>query len=133
MARKLRVEFGAAELQSVFRPAIAAKLEPATVTVNLFGRDAELSIVRTHLRAGKNLAVCGPAGVGKTALVRAALAGRTNAVYCGDTATVKTARESLLAQLGLTVAEADNVQRRRAVGKCRLQMGTALAPIRVNQ
>jgi MoxR-like ATPase len=41
--------------------------------MNLFGRDAELKLVREHLRAGKNLAVCGPAGVGKTALVRAAL------------------------------------------------------------
>jgi hypothetical protein len=35
-------------LQSGFRPAIPSKLEPATVTKNLFGRDAELSLVRTH-------------------------------------------------------------------------------------
>jgi predicted ATPase len=83
--------------------------------MNLIGRDAELKLVREHLRAGKNLAVYGPSGVGKTALVQAALAGRKAAVYCADTATLKTACELLLAQLGLRVAEADNVQRKRAV------------------
>ena len=83
--------------------------------MKLIGLETELSIVREHLRADKNLAVCGPAGVGKTALVQAALAGRTDAVYCGDTATLKTACESLLTVLGMTVAEADNVQRKRAV------------------
>ena len=83
--------------------------------MKLIGRETELRIVREHLRAGRNLAVCGPAGIGKTALVRAALDGRAAAVYCADTATLKTACESLLAQLGLAVAEADNVQRKRAV------------------
>jgi len=79
------------------------------------GRDAELKLVREHLRAGKNLVVFGAEGIGKTALVVEAVRDRPDALYCADTTTLKTACESLLAQLGLAVAEADNVQRKRAV------------------
>ncbi|MBM3860829.1 MAG: ATP-binding protein [Verrucomicrobia bacterium] len=79
------------------------------------GRDKELVIVREHVRNGKNLVVFGPEGVGKTALVTAAVNGMANVLYCADTATLKTACESLLAQLKLKVAEADNIVRKRAI------------------
>jgi hypothetical protein len=82
--------------------------------MNLIGRDKELASVRKHLRDGKNLVVSGPAGVGKTALVTAAGA---TALYCADTGTLKTACESLLAQLHLTVPAADNIVRKRAILK----------------
>jgi ABC-type hemin transport system ATPase subunit len=85
--------------------------------MELIGRDKELAIVREHLRTGKNLAIVGPAGVGKTALVRKAIAQSRNVLYCAESATLKTACESLLAQLGLSVAKADNVQRKRAILK----------------
>jgi len=80
-------------------------------------RDAELKLVREHLRARKNLVVFGVEGVGKTALVAEAMRDRPDALYCADATTLKTACESLLAQLGLAVAEADNVRRKRAILK----------------
>ncbi len=83
--------------------------------MNLIGRDRELAVVRQRLQSGKNLVVFGKEGVGKTALVRAAMAGMPEALYCGDTTTLKTACESLLAQLGLAVSDADNVVRKRAI------------------
>jgi predicted ATPase len=83
--------------------------------VKLIGRDHELGVVRLHLRARKNLAVFGAAGVGKTALVTEAIAGAAEVVYCADTSTLKTACESLLGQFGESVNEADNVARKRAV------------------
>lgn len=82
--------------------------------MNLVGRAKELAVVREHLRAGKNLVVSGSAGVGKTALVREAA---SDALYCADTSTLKTASESLLRQLGLAVSVADNVVRKRALLK----------------
>ena len=85
--------------------------------MKLIGRDKELAIVREHLRVGKNLVVFGVKGVGKSALVTEALQNAPNALYCADTATLKTACESLLTQLNLTVAEADNVARKRAILK----------------
>jgi GTPase SAR1 family protein len=83
--------------------------------MNLIGRDTELRIMRQHLRAGKNLAIVGPEGVGKTALVTEAIRHWPGALYCADTSTLKPACESLLAQLQITVAEADNVARKRAI------------------
>ncbi len=83
--------------------------------MNLIGRDRELAVVRQHLQSGKNLVIFGKEGVGKTALVRAAMAGMPEALYCGDTATLKTACESLLTQLGLAVSDAGNVIRKRAI------------------
>jgi hypothetical protein len=82
--------------------------------MELIGRDKELAVVREHLRTGKNLVVSGAAGVGKTVLVREAA---QNALYCADTSTLKTACESLLRELGLTVRVADNVARKRAILK----------------
>jgi hypothetical protein len=83
--------------------------------MNLTGRDAELRLIRKHLCAGKNLAVVGGEGVGKTALITEAIRGRSDVLYCGDTSTLKTACESLLAQLRLVVNRADNVARKRAI------------------
>jgi hypothetical protein len=80
--------------------------------MNLIGRDKELAILRGHARAGKNLVVVGPEGVGKTALVREAL---DDALHCADTSTLKAACESLLAQLSLDVPKCDNVLRKRAI------------------
>jgi hypothetical protein len=85
--------------------------------MDLIGRDKELVIVREHLRDGKNLVVFGKEGVGKTALVTEAVRGQRDAVYCADTSTLKTACESLLAQLHLTVPAADNIVRKRAILK----------------
>jgi ABC-type arginine transport system ATPase subunit len=82
--------------------------------MNLIGREKEMAVVREHVCAGRNLVVCGPAGIGKTALVREAA---PEVLYCADTATLKTACESLLAQLGLMVGAADNVARKRAILK----------------
>ncbi|HUJ09400.1 MAG TPA: AAA family ATPase [Verrucomicrobiae bacterium] len=83
--------------------------------MTLIGRDAELAVVRAHLHVGKSLAITGPEGVGKTALVQAALTGSDHAVYCADTTTLKTACESLPGALGHTGARADNVARKQAV------------------
>jgi hypothetical protein len=83
--------------------------------MNLIGRETELAVVREHLRAGKNLAIVGPEGAGKTALVTEAIRDWPGALYCADTSTLKRACESLLAQLDLTVAGADNVARKRAI------------------
>ena len=88
-----------------------------TEAVHCIGRDKELAIVREHLRAAKNLVVFGAEGVGKTALVREAIEGASNVFYCPDTSTVKTTCQSLLAQLKLSVAEADNIARKRAILK----------------
>jgi len=74
--------------------------------MKLIGREKELAIVREHVRAGRNLAVVGPAGVGKTALVREAVPG---ARYCADSSTVKTVCESL----GFHAP--DNIARKRAL------------------
>jgi hypothetical protein len=71
--------------------------------------------VREHLRAGKNLTICGGEGTGKTALVREAIAERASALYCADTSTLKTACESLLAALNLSVPASTNIQRKRTV------------------
>jgi len=83
--------------------------------MELIGRDKELQVVRDHLQRRRNLAVCGATGTGKTALVAEAIAGKADVLYCADSATLKTACESLLAQLGLDVAVADNVERKRAI------------------
>ena len=88
-----------------------------TEPVHCIGRDKELAIVRQHLQARKNLALFGAEGVGKTALVRKAIEGRPHVLYCADTSTLKTACESLLVQLRLNVAEADNIVRKRAILK----------------
>jgi len=85
--------------------------------MNLFGRDHELQILRKHLRTGRNLVVVGPEGVGKSALVTEAIRGQADALYCANTATLKSACESLLGQLRLAVPEADNVARKRAILK----------------
>jgi hypothetical protein len=85
--------------------------------MNLIDRKTELNVVREHLRVGKSLAVVGPEGVGKSALITEAIRDRSDVLYCGDTSTLKTACESLLAQLHLAVNEADNVARKRAVLK----------------
>ena len=85
--------------------------------MDLIGRDKELVTVRQYLRDGKNLVVFGKDGVGKTALVTEAVRGQRGAVYCADTSTLKTACESLLAQLHLTVPEADNIARKRVILK----------------
>jgi len=74
--------------------------------MKLIGREKELAIVREHVRAGRNLAVVGPAGVGKTALVREAVPA---ARYCADSSTVKTVCESL----GFHAP--DNIARKRAL------------------
>jgi hypothetical protein len=79
----------------------------------MIGRDKELAVVREHLRDGKNLIVFGPPGIGKTALIREAA---PEVLYCADTGTLKSACESLLAQLGLS-APADNIARKRAILK----------------
>jgi len=83
--------------------------------MKLIGRDSELSEVREHLRARKNLAVFGGEGVGKTTLVNEAIAGAPDVLYCGDSSTLKRACEPLLAQLGLSVQTADNLARKRAL------------------
>jgi len=83
--------------------------------MTLIGRQVELRVVRDHLQRHRNLAICGAAGVGKTALVAEAIGGRTDALYCANSATLKAACESLLAQLYLDVAVADNVARKRAI------------------
>ena len=85
--------------------------------MNLIGRDKELAVVREHLRTGKNLIVFGATGIGKTALVTEMLHDSSRALYCADTATVKSTCESLLAQLNLTVTKADNIVRKRAILK----------------
>ncbi|HUI06819.1 MAG TPA: ATP-binding protein [Verrucomicrobiae bacterium] len=85
--------------------------------MNLFGRDRELRTVREHLCAGRNLVVFGAEGVGKTALVTEASRSQPNVLYCADTATLKTACESLLAQLNLAVSKADNIVRKRTILK----------------
>jgi hypothetical protein len=85
--------------------------------MSLIGRSKELAVVREHLRAGKNLVVFGAIGVGKTALVSEARRDAPNALYCADTSTLKRACESLLSQLNLTVLEADNIVRKRAILK----------------
>jgi len=83
--------------------------------MNLIGRDRELTVVREHLRAGRNLVVCGAEGAGKSALVQEAIRDWPGAVYCADSATLKTACESLLTALKLTVSVADNIARKRAI------------------
>jgi hypothetical protein len=83
--------------------------------MNLIGRETELNFLRDRLRTGRNVAVIGPAGIGKTALVRQAMAAMPDALYCPDTSTLKTACESLLAALGVSVTAPDNIQRKRAV------------------
>jgi GTPase SAR1 family protein len=83
--------------------------------MNLIGRERELAVVREHLRAGKNLVVFGPAGVGKTALVQEAIRDLPGVLYGADSATLKTACESLLAALGRAAPGADNIVRKRAV------------------
>jgi hypothetical protein len=85
--------------------------------LNLIGRDKEVNLVREHLRVGKNLVVFGKEGVGKTALVRKAMETTPAALYCADTTTLKAACESLLRELRLRAAEADNVVRKRAIIK----------------
>ncbi len=85
--------------------------------MNLIGRDRELALVREHLRMRRNLVVFGKEGVGKTALVCEAIHGVAGVLYCADSTTLKTACESLLGQLKLTVPEADNVVRKRAILK----------------
>jgi hypothetical protein len=85
--------------------------------MNLVGRDKESAIVREHVRGGKNLVVFGGEGVGKTALVTEAIRAEPGVLYCADTATLKSACECLLGQLKLTVPEADNVARKRAILK----------------
>ena len=83
--------------------------------MELIERDKELAIVREHLRARKNLVVCGAEGIGKTSLVMEVVRDTSSTLYCADTATLKTACESLLAPLRLTVNESDNVARKRAI------------------
>jgi hypothetical protein len=83
--------------------------------MNLIDRETELNAVHESLRVGRNLAVVGLEGVGKTALITEAIRDRSDVLYCGDTSTLKTACESLLAQLRLAVNEADNVARKRAI------------------
>ena len=83
--------------------------------MSLIGRDKELAAVREHLRAGRNLIVFGAEGVGKTALVSEALRDAPDALYCADTSTLKSACESLLLRLNLTVPQADNIVRKRAI------------------
>jgi len=83
--------------------------------VNLIGRRTELDVVFEHLRTGKNLAISGAEGTGKTALAREAIAGHADTVYCADTSTLKTTCESLLVALGLSLAWTDNIQRKRAL------------------
>jgi AAA domain len=85
--------------------------------MNLIGRDKEVKFVRAHLRTGKNLVVFGKEGVGKTVLVREAIDEAPNALYCADATTLKAACESLLPQLKLSVPEADNIVRKRAILK----------------
>lgn len=83
--------------------------------MNFVGREGELTIAHDHLRAGRNLAIFGSAGVGKTALVMKAIQNAAGVLHCPDTSTVKTACESLLARLGVPAGEADNVARKRAL------------------
>jgi hypothetical protein len=85
--------------------------------MNLVGRDKELFAVREHLRTGKNLVVFGAEGIGKTALITEAVRDTPDALQCADSGTLKSACESLLAQLNLTVPEADNIVRKRAILK----------------
>ncbi|MCX7825044.1 MAG: hypothetical protein N2689_05755 [Verrucomicrobiae bacterium] len=83
--------------------------------MKIIGRETELALVRNHLHMGRNLAIVGGEGVGKTALVKAAIAGLADTLYCDDTSTLKRACEPLLAQLGLSVETADNLERKRAL------------------
>ena len=83
--------------------------------VNLIGRDSELETMRDHVRLGKNLAVVGPEGVGKTAMVTQAIAGLPDVLYCADTGTPKTACECLMTVLGESLAASNNIQRKRVV------------------
>ncbi len=85
--------------------------------MSLIGRHKELAVVREHLRAGRNLAVFGAIGVGKTALVGEALPDAPSALYCAHTSTLKSACELVLSQLNLTVPEADNIVRKHAILK----------------
>jgi len=83
--------------------------------MKLIGREDELHVVRQRVRAGKNIAIFGGEGVGKTALVTEAVEAAAGVVYCPDTSTLKTACESLLGRFGVRVTEADNLARKRAV------------------
>ena len=85
--------------------------------MSVVGRDKELVVLREHLHGRKNLVIFGAEGVGKTALVTEALRGMADVLYCSNTATLKSACEALLAQLNLTVLEADNIVRKRAILK----------------
>jgi len=91
--------------------------EPGLPYVILIGRERELAAVRKLLVAGKNFAIVGPEGVGKTALVLEATKDMPRVLYCADTSTLKKASESLLMQLGLSIAATDNIQRKRSILK----------------
>jgi hypothetical protein len=83
--------------------------------MTLIGRDTELGLLRDRLRSGRNVAVTGPAGAGKTALALQTVAGMPDVLYCRDSSTLKTACESLLAALGMRATAYDNIERKRTV------------------
>ena len=83
--------------------------------MKLIGRDTDLALVSQHVRTGRNLAIWGAEGIGKTELVSTAVERLPGVLYCADTSTLKTACESLLTQLGLSLRRADNIRRKRTI------------------
>lgn len=65
----------------------------------LFGRDQELDALRAQLNRGKSLLLCGPAGVGKTALLLRLLPELPALLYCGDSSSTRDVFERLGAAL----------------------------------
>jgi GTPase SAR1 family protein len=83
--------------------------------MNLVGRKTEIETVCEYARCGKNLAVSGAEGVGKTALLREVVSRIPDAIFCADTSTLKNACDSLLTVLGLPLQHDGNIQRKRAI------------------
>lgn len=71
----------------------------------LIGRDRELAVLMDGLHRGNAMLVCGPAGIGKTALVReAARMDARRIVYVPDARTCARASATIAATLSATVA-----------------------------
>lgn len=74
-------------------------------TACLLGREPELAAIRAHIRARRALFLCGPAGVGKTAVLQAVYGAWEvqregyPVFYCGDSGTQRSLATHLLVNL----------------------------------
>ena len=77
-------------------PSSSAQREPTVEYLNCVEREEELGSLRNQARIRKSLLVFGPAGVGKSRLLRAFVENQTLALYVGQ---MRSPREFALALL----------------------------------